>query len=92
MDERGPPYPENGSFDMNVNGQWIGALQPELSGPACQLVLQTATGAGFKPGCLGVGVATGIPYDLYVSLFHFMQPDDRGPCCPASKYSAVPDG
>lgn len=92
MDDRGPPYPENSSFLMVVNGQWIGAFADELGqNAACQAVLQAATGTGYKRGCLGVGVSTGIPYDLYVSIFHYMVPDPRGPCCPATTYSAVPD-
>lgn len=92
MDHRGPPYPD-GNFTMVVNGQWIGMFQPELNNPpqVCQAVLQAATGAGYKRGCLGVGVSTGIPYELYVSVFHWMGPDDLGACCPATKYTAIPD-
>lgn len=92
MDHRGPPYPER-NFTMVVNGQWIGMFQPELNNPpqVCQTVLQAAAGTGYKRGCLGVGVSTGIPFDLYVSVFHWLGPDDRGACCPATKYSAIPD-
>jgi hypothetical protein len=93
-DNRGPPYPENATFNMIVNGQWIGLFTDYINsipGDPCQVVLKAATGTGYKPGCLGVGVSTGIPFDLYVSLFHWDGPADRGPCCPASKYSAQPD-
>jgi hypothetical protein len=95
MDDRGPAYPErqNGSFEMFLNAQWIGAFASELgANPACQTVLTTSQGTGYKEGCLGVGVSTGIAFDAYVSIFHLMKPDPMGPCCPATTYSAIPDG
>lgn len=94
MDDRGPAYPEkaNGSFEMFLNAQWIGAFASELgANPACQAILSTQ-GSGYKEGCLGVGVSPGIPFEAYVSIFHLMQPEQRGACCPATKYSAIPDG
>lgn len=94
-DDRGPGYPEkaNGSFEMILNAQWIGAFASELGqNPACQSVMQYGAGSGYKPGCLGAGVSTGIPFEAYVSIFHLMQPDPRGACCPATTYSAIPDG
>jgi hypothetical protein len=94
-DDRGPGYPEvaNGSFEFFLNAQWIGAFATELGqNPACQTVLQAAAGSGYKEGCLGVGVSTGIAFDAYVSIFYLQQPSPRGPCCPATTYSAIPDG
>ena len=94
MDDRGPGYPakENGSFEMILNAQWIGAFASELgSNPICQTILTTSQGSGYKEGCLGVGVSTGIAFEAYVSIFHLMQPDPRGQCCPATTYSAIPD-
>ncbi len=95
MDDRGPGYPEkkNGSFEMMVNAQWIGLFASELgANPVCQAILEYAAGSGYKPGCLGIGVSTGIPFETYISIFHLMQPDPRGVCCPATTYSAIPDG
>lgn len=95
MDDRGPGYPdrENGSFEMFLNGQWIGAFASELgANPTCQTTSEVAAGSGYKPGCVGVGVSTGLPYDAYVSVFYLMQPSPRGACCPATTYSAIPDG
>jgi hypothetical protein len=95
MDDRGPGYPavENGSFEMFLNGQWVGALVDQLGdNPTCQPLSQTAAGSGYKPGCVGVGVSTGIAYDAYASVFYLQQPAPRGPCCPATTYSAIPDG
>lgn len=93
MDHRGPEYPE-GAFEMFVNAQWIGMLVEEgnsIPGDPCQVILQTATGTGYKRGCVGFGVSTGVQFDVWVSIFHWEGPEDRGACCPATSYTALPD-
>ncbi len=94
MDHRGPPYPENESFEMHVNVQWIGLLVDNLNSvptDPCQTIFVTVTGAGYKPGCVGVGVSVGVAFDVWTSVFHWEGPADRGACCPATSYTAVPD-
>lgn len=93
MDHRGPEYPE-GAFEMFVNAQWIGMLVEEgnsLPGDPCQIIMQTVTGTGYKPGCVGFGVSTGVQFEVWVSVFHWHEPADRGACCPATSYTALPD-
>lgn len=88
-DLRGPPYP-NESFPLYVFVNWIGYLR-EFTGPTCPLWAPIVVGSNYKPGCLGLGISTGIPFDLWVTLFHWSPPADYGACCPATEYSAVPD-
>lgn len=93
MDHRGPPYP-NGSFEMHVNVQWIGLLVDEINSiptDPCQTIIVTATGTGYKRGCVGVGVSLGVPFDVWTSIFYWEWPEDRGACCPATSYTALPD-
>ena len=94
-DNRGPPYP-NDTFDLTVVAQWAGFLREELRTPPpadyCQIVVGVLLGGGeYKPGCLGVGVSTGISFDLWTTLFHNAKPADYGACCPATEYTALPD-
>jgi hypothetical protein len=93
MDLRGPEYPE-GEHLMYVNSQWIGMLVEEgnsLPGDPCQVILEAYSGSGYKEGCVGFGVSTGVSFDVWVSIFHWDEPEDRGACCPATAYTAIPD-
>ncbi|HLE47162.1 MAG TPA: carboxypeptidase-like regulatory domain-containing protein [Candidatus Thermoplasmatota archaeon] len=76
------PYPE-GKFRLQSNILYLGALQKELDGAAHD---PCVTAIGFRFGCPGVGVsAAGIPFNNYVSVFHWERPSDP------SRYSGMPD-
>lgn len=93
MDGRGPPYP-NETFTMQINSQWIGLFVEEVNstpGEPCQIIFENVSGTRYRYGCVGVGVSTGVVFDLWASVFHNAGPADRGECCPATQYSALPD-
>lgn len=89
-DGRGLPYPEE-DFPLHINAQWIGLLVEEINSVNCGQLTSVVTGTNYKPGCPGVGVSTGIPFDVWHSTFHVDGPSDLGACCPATRYSALPD-
>lgn len=94
-DDRGPAYPSE-SFDLHIFVHWVGMFRDAYStnptvDQTCRESMNVVAGAYYKPGCFGWGVSTGIPFDYWLSVFHRMEPEDRGACCPATAYSAMPD-
>lgn len=84
----GKTAPPDGNFSMWVTMGYSGYLRNELNdtaGPAC-VAVHGAVGYSDRVGCFGVGYATGIAFDYYVSIFHYERLVDP------ERYSAVPDG
>lgn len=88
-DGRFLPYPPE-QHTMYVMAQWTGWGRTVV-GPTCREWVVFTQYADHKPGCYGVGISTGFPVDVYVSLFHWAKPPMPNACCPVTEYSAVMD-
>ncbi len=79
----GEAQPPEGAWEMWANVIYIGMYQDQWGGitsdPICRGLIN------YSPGCPSWGVSTGIPFDIYVSVFNWERPADP------NAYTALPD-
>lgn len=86
------PYPEE-EFNLGIWVQWTGLLRKETK-HSCEFWdrgFYTGAGSWHKQDCWGFGVSTGIPFDLWITIFHWQPPPMVYPCCPRSDFTARED-
>jgi hypothetical protein len=75
-------FPE-GKFELNLVSRYAGLFGDEIN----QTIGFSCTAAvGYKFGCLGIGMSSGIRFTTYSSIFYWGRPTDPG------SYSGMPDG
>lgn len=79
----GEDVPPAGAWEMWANVLYIGMYQEQWGGvtsdPICRGLFN------YQPGCPSWGVSTGIPFDVYVSIFNWERPANP------NAYTAIPD-
>lgn len=79
----GEATPPEGSWELWANVLYIGMYQDQWGGltsdPICRGLIN------YSPGCPSWGVSTGIPFDIYVSVFNWERPANP------NQYTALPD-